>query len=207
MDAMGPKVSDDSASRGNPRSASGTITSLYNIRANDPDRAWTPTREMTQEELDHISELMSALGELRHTERELAEASRKYMKLNETDMRAIHYLTVCANRGEVATPGSIARELNISTASTTKLLDRLQSAGHILRSQHPSDRRALAISVTAQTRQAAIETVGRQQAKRIHAAARLSHEQREVVIGFLRDMTREISPHGESWAAEAHTQP
>lgn len=199
---MAPRSSADSE----PSSASGAgsseFSSLYNISDNDPDRSWTPTQAMAPEEVEHISELMAALGELRRTERELSEASRRYMKLNETDMRAIHYLSLCANRGILATPGSIARHLNISTASTTKLLDRLQAAGHITRAQHPKDRRAFAIHVTPQTHQVAVETVGRQQAKRIHAAARLSAEEREVVIGFLRDMAAEIAPHGEPWAAD-----
>ena len=190
---MAPRSSEDSAPNGASAAGSAEFSSLYNISDNDPDRSWTPTHGMAAEELEHISELMGALGELRRTERELSEASRHYMKLNETDMRAIHYLSLCANRGVVATPGSIARHLGISTASTTKLLDRLQASGHITRSQHPNDRRALAIRVTDQTHQTAVETVGRQQAKRIHAAARLSPEEREVVIRFLRDMTAEIS--------------
>lgn len=200
---MAPRSSEDSESSNASSADSAEFSSLYNISDNDPDRSWTPTQGLTQQELEHISELMGALGELRRTERELSEASRHYMKLNETDMRAIHYLSLCANRGVVATPGSIARHLGISTASTTKLLDRLQAAEHITRAQHPKDRRAFAIRVTPQTHQVAIETVGRQQARRIHAAARLTTEEREVVIGFLRDMAAEISPHGESWAADS----
>ena len=199
---MAPRSSEDSQPNGASAAGSAEFSSLYNISDNDPDRSWTPTQGMAAEEVEHISELMGALGELRRTERKLSEASRHYMKLNETDMRAIHYLSLCANRGVVATPGSIARHLNISTASTTKLLDRLQAAEHITRTQHPKDRRAFAVRVTPQTHQAAVETVGRQQAKRIHAAARLSAEERDVVIRFLLDMAAEISPHGQSWAAD-----
>lgn len=199
---MSPRSSADSESSGASAAGAAEFSSLYNISHNDPDRSWTPTQGMSTQELEHISELMGALGELRRTERELSEASRHYMKLNETDMRAIHYLSLCANRGVLATPGSIARHLGISTASTTKLLDRLQAAEHITRTQHPKDRRAFAIQVTPETHQAAIETVGRQQARRITAAARLSAEERDVVIRFLRDMAAEISPHGQSWAAD-----
>lgn len=214
MDAMSPRSSKEPPSGDGPppepaqlsesgqRSESGQLSTLYSIRANDPDRSWTDTQGMSQQDLDQISELMNALGDLRRTERDLSEASRRFMKLNETDMRAIHYLTLCANQNVVATPGSIARHLGISTASTTKLLNRLQAGGHTTRSEHPSDRRALAVSVTQKTHQAAIETVGRQQAKRIHAAARLSPQEREIVIGFVRDMTAEISPEGEPWASD-----
>lgn len=45
-----------------------------------------------------------------------------------------------------------------------------------------------------------METVGRQQAKRFHAAARLPGDERDVVIRFLRDMTAEITLRDESWA-------
>lgn len=208
MDPMSARSSEETPSGEHPPpesaklSASGQPSALYSIRANDPDRSWTPTKGMSQQDLDQISDLMNALGDLRRTERDLSEASRRYMKLNDTDMRAIHYLILCTNRNLVATPGSIARHLGISTASTTKLLDRLQAGGHTTRSEHPSDRRALAIRVSPETHQAAIETVGRQQAKRIHAAARLSPQEREVVIGFVRDMTAEISPEGEAWASD-----
>lgn len=65
---------------------------------------------------------------------------------------------------------------------------------------HPTDRRALAISITPETHQAAMQTVGRQQAKRFHAAARLTPAERDVVIRFLRDMAQEIAPGDESWA-------
>ena len=91
--------------------------------------------------------------------------------------------------------------LDISTASTTKLLDRLERGGHITRDSHPSDRRALVISVTPETHRSAMSTVGRQQARRFNAAARLSPSEREVVIGFLTDMADELSLAHAPWAA------
>lgn len=58
-----------------------------------------------------------------------------------------------------------------------------------------------------------MQTVGRQQAKRFYAAARLTRDEREAVIRFLEDMTGELSLTGSDWAeagaaganqAEAH---
>lgn len=143
---------------------------------------------------------MRALGALREAEQELSDASLKYMKLNQTDMRALHYLIVSGNRDQTATPGALSEHLKISTAATTKLLDRLERGGHITRKPHPTDRRALAISITPQTHEAAMNTVGRQQAKRFHAAARLTSDEREIVIRFLEDMTNEITIRDEAWA-------
>lgn len=177
-----------------------THSAIYDLDANDPRGALIDRAGMAPEDLRQISRVMGALGQLREAEQELSLASRRYMQLNESDMRALHFLIVSSNRDVVATPSGIAHYLGISSAATTKLLDRLEAGGHILRSAHPTDRRALAISITPETRRAATETVGRIQAKRFYSAARLTREEREVVIRFLADMTAEITLQNESWA-------
>jgi hypothetical protein len=48
-----------------------------------------------------------------------------------------------------------------------------------------------------------METVGRQQAKRFYAAARLTPAERDVVIRFLTDMTEEITLRDEPWLQES----
>ncbi|MBO9625862.1 MAG: MarR family transcriptional regulator [Microbacterium sp.] len=180
-----------------------THAAIYDVDASDPRSTLIDRSGVSPEDLRQIAVLMGALGDLRDAEQKLSQASRRYMQLNETDMRALHYLIVCANRGVIATPGGIAQHLGISTASTTKLLDRLEKGAHIHRAPHPSDRRALAITITPETRQAAMDTVGRQQAKRFYAAARLTSQERDVVIRFLTDMTAEIALTGdEPWARE-----
>ncbi|MFC7457927.1 MarR family winged helix-turn-helix transcriptional regulator [Brachybacterium sp. GCM10030267] len=169
---------------------------VYSLSGSDPDQDLVDRTGMSEQDIEQIDALMSALGRLRAAEKELSEASRRYMNLNETDMRALHFLIVCENRGVPATPGAIAESLGISTASTTKLLDRLQRGGHVRRQRHPADRRALVIRLEAATRAAAIRTVGAQQARRVHAARRLTPAQRAVVTAFLADMTAEISLDG-----------
>ncbi|WP_433674160.1 MarR family winged helix-turn-helix transcriptional regulator [Microbacterium gorillae] len=175
---------------------------IYNIESSDPRQTLVDRSGVSAEDIQQITELMKALGSLREAEQHLSQVSRRYMQLNETDMRALHYLIVCSNTNTFATPGAIAHHLRISSASTTKLLDRLERGGHIVRSPHPTDRRALTISITPETHRAAMETVGRQQSKRFYAAARLTPAEREVVIRFLRDMTEEITLRDEAWAQE-----
>lgn len=182
-------------------------SAIYDVDSSDPRSTLIDRSGVASEDLRQIAKVMSALGDLRDAEQKLSLASRRYMRLNETDMRALHYLIVCANKGATATPGGIATHLGISTASTTKLLDRLEKGGHIRRAPHPTDRRALAISITPDTRQAAMDTVGRQQAKRFYSAARLTPEERDVVIRFLTDMTQEITLRDEPWAQAGVTAP
>ncbi|MGH3688669.1 MAG: MarR family winged helix-turn-helix transcriptional regulator [Microbacterium sp.] len=176
---------------------------IYDVEASDPRSTLIDRTGVPPEELRQIARLMESLAGLREAEQTLSQASRRYMRLNETDMRALHYLIVCANRDLVATPGGIAHHLGVSTAATTKLLDRLEQGGHIRRAPHPTDRRALQISITSETRHAAMETVGRQQAKRFYAAARLTPAERDVVIRFLTDMTEEITLRDEPWLQES----
>jgi len=176
---------------------------LFHFETNDPASELVDPAGVDPEGLVEIGAIMAALGRLRTAEQEVAEASQRYMKLGRSDMQAIHLLLVAGHQGVTITPSAIAAHVGISSASTTKLLDRLEQAGHIRRAPHPSDRRALAITVTAETRQAAMGTMGRLQAKRFHAAARLSSEERAVVARFLDDMAAQMSDRDEGWAFDA----
>src|SRR5699024_4254393 len=111
---------------------------VYSVDANDPHGELDEPTGVGEGELAHIDEVMAALAGLRAAEQELTRASLTYMQLNETDMKALHYLIVCEQQGVVATPSTIAAHLGISSSSTTKLLDRLEKGGHVRRSRHPS---------------------------------------------------------------------
>ncbi len=164
-----------------------TAPAVYDLRASDPDGTLADRSGLAETDIDQISALMTAMGRLRDVERRMAEASQRYMRLNETDMRAVHYLITARNQGLDPTAGMLARHLGITTASTTKMLDRLEHAGHIVRTPHPRDRRSLVVRITPETAAVARRTVGRQQASRVGPAARLSRADREVVIGFLTE--------------------
>lgn len=175
---------------------------MYDIRSNDPSGELLNVSDMPEEDIEQISRLMQALGDLREAERRASDASAKYMALNDTDMRALHFLIVCENQARPVTASLISAHLAISPATTTKLLDRLERGRHITRHPHPTDRRSLTIQITPETRRAAYDTVGRLQSRRFHAAARLSREERDVVISFLKDMTAEIDMKHADWARD-----
>lgn len=175
------------------------VGGVNGVTQNDPQGKLIDFSSVAPQDLEEISSLMQALGHLREMEKAVAEASAKYMGLNETDMRALRYIMVCENQNTVVTARDISKFLSVSAASTTKLLDRLEHGGHIARQPHPSDRRALQINVTPETRRAAYETVGKHQARRFHAAARLTSREREVVTRFLKDMTQEIDLAHADW--------
>jgi len=162
-------------------------------------------------ELGQIVRVMDAMFRWREAEQRVSEASRRYMRLGDNDMKALRLAIVMSDRGEPVTARDIARHLGISSASTTKLLDRLEAGGHIRRTAHPTDRRALAVVIDPETRSAAEATVGREHARRFRVAASLSPAEREVVIRFLGELSAttesewsgefgraEIAPHGDA---------
>lgn len=74
------------------------------------------------------------------------------MDMNATDLSALRMLSIREQRGELVKPHDLARHLGISSASTTKLIDRLAKEGFVVREPHPNDRRALVITLTESSR-------------------------------------------------------
>ncbi|WP_238385268.1 MarR family winged helix-turn-helix transcriptional regulator [Nesterenkonia muleiensis] len=159
--------------------------SMLDPRVTDPGQEIVQYGSYDDHELDQIVQVLESLRNWRQAERRMSEASRKYMKLGETDMRALRYIIAAQKSHHLATPGALAQHLGISTASVTKMLDRLAEHHHIRRLPHPEDRRSTAVEVTEETRRVAQQTVGRTHAGRFYAAAALTPEERQVVIRFL----------------------
>jgi DNA-binding MarR family transcriptional regulator len=168
---------------------------MHDPRISDRDGELVSREGLDDADVDQVVRVMQSLRGWHTAERGMSEASSKYMKLNVTDMRALRFLIAARNQQEIATPGALAEYLGISSASTTKLLDRLERGGHVVRAPHPSDRRALAISVTDATRVVARESVGRLHARRFAVAAALTPDEREVVIRFLDALSSTASDH------------
>lgn len=175
--------------------------SVYHLDSSDPLGELVDRSRLSPQDIAEINRIMAAMAALREAEEKLSAASLRYMKLNRTDMRALHFLIVAENRKQIVTPSAIAEHLGISTASTTKLLDRLERGQHILRHTHPTDRRALHITVQPETRAAAMRTVGKQHAKRFTASIELSSDERAVVAAFLENMARQLEVREGEWGA------
>lgn len=177
---------------------------FHDPRVVDRGRRLVQTDGLPPEEVAQIVRVMDALFRWRTAEQRASAASRAFMQLGETDMKALRLVIVRTDQGLNVTAREIAEHLGISSASTTKLLDRLESGGHIHRTRHPTDRRAIAVVVTPETRKAAEETVGREHARRFRVAAALSPAERETVIRFLDALS---ATSEESWGEQAATPP
>jgi DNA-binding MarR family transcriptional regulator len=158
-------------------------------RVLDPDRAVVDTAGLADDEVDQIVRVLASLRHWRESEEASLDESRRTMQLGSTDMRAMRYLVVMKGRGEVATPGGLAAHLGISTASVTKLLDRLETAGHIKRERHPTDRRGVVIALAPDSHLRVREVIGRRHARRFELAKELRPDERETVIRFLNALS------------------
>ncbi|MBY0687691.1 MarR family transcriptional regulator [Microbacterium marinilacus] len=178
---------------------------MHDPRTTDPEEELVRRSHLSEEELAQVVAVLEAMGRWREAERAMNEESQRYMKLGESDMRALRFLIAAHRQGVVVTPGAIAAHLGISTASTTKLLDRLADGGHIRRLPHPSDRRSLAIEVTEETRRSARASVGRSHARRFDVVAGLTAEERETLRGFF-DALAATADAGDPTPADDQTR-
>ncbi|WP_413317781.1 MarR family transcriptional regulator [Agrococcus sp. 1P02AA] len=142
-------------------------------------------RGMSDAEVEEIVELFHALRRWHRTSQAHSEAGRRFMHLGENDMRAVRYVMAVGREGTIVTSTMIAAHLGISGPSVTKMLDRLAAAGHIERLPHPTDRRALSIVVTDETRSSATSSVGADHSRRFEVAASLSSAERRAATRFL----------------------
>lgn len=115
------------------------------------------------------------------------------MDMNASDLSALRMLIMREQRGDVVSPHDVAHHLRISTASTTKLLDRLTAAGHIERRPHPTDRRARIIVLTDRSRRTFFEHFGERLQAMRGVADRYSDDELGAIARFLGEMGEVLS--------------
>lgn len=129
---------------------------------------WSQTESMRL--LRHLMELSSDLR------REVAGR----VDLSETEMRALEHIS----QHELG-PAEIARRLDVSTAASTGIVDRLEAKGHVERRPHPADRRRTVVTMTPHARAEVFRHLGAMFASLAQVDAGLSDQEREVVTRYL----------------------
>ncbi|WP_238148008.1 MarR family winged helix-turn-helix transcriptional regulator [Rothia halotolerans] len=107
------------------------------------------------------------------------------MGMNASDLATLRMLVMRERAGQAVTAGEIARQLGISTASTTALIDRLVASGHAERVPHPQDRRARIVVLTEKARRDFFTHFGHRLAAMRAVAASYEDEQLALINDFL----------------------
>lgn len=116
------------------------------------------------------------------------------MDMNGTDLAALRMIIMREQRDQHVRPHDLAHHLRISTASTTKLLDRLTQSGHVERLPHPHDRRARIIVLTEASRRQFYRHFGERLSAMRGVAERYSDDELAVVVRFLGDLAGALEP-------------
>ncbi|WP_156249974.1 MarR family winged helix-turn-helix transcriptional regulator [Pseudactinotalea terrae] len=141
---------------------------------------------------DSITGVLTALREFRRAEQALRRRLSTEMGMNVTDLQALQHLIAAERDGLALTPRDLTAHLRISTASTTKLLDRLVASGHLARQPHPHDRRSVVIVPTEHAHEQVRERLTGMHERMREIAERVPPQARGPLVAFLREMAAHL---------------
>lgn len=144
-----------------------------------------------------VVEMLDATRRFRRADQEMRRRMARGMGMNVTDLQALQFVIAAERRGHDVTARQLSRDLGISTASTTKLLDRLTASGHLERRPHPSDRRALVIGATEHAHTEVRERLVEMHDRMAQIARDVPSVSRGAVVGFLEAMAAYLDEVGE----------
>ncbi|MGR6966941.1 MarR family winged helix-turn-helix transcriptional regulator [Geodermatophilus sp. URMC 61] len=118
--------------------------------------------------------------------------------LGRTDVRALVAIMDAARRGEALTAGTLGQAVELSSASVTALVDRLERFGHVRRVRDVADRRRVELEMTESAMTAGGQFFGGLNRDLLAAMADYTDEELAVVRRFLEEMTAVIERHARS---------
>ncbi|MCF6507704.1 MarR family transcriptional regulator [Blastococcus sp. MG754426] len=122
--------------------------------------------------------------------------------LGRTDVRALVAVMDAARRGEALTAGRLGSAVELSSASVTALVDRLERAGHLRRVRDDADRRRVTLEMSPEAMAAGAEFFGGLQRDLLVAMEEFSDDELAVVRRFLTGMTGVIEAHARETRPE-----
>ncbi|RWZ59180.1 MarR family transcriptional regulator [Labedella populi] len=140
----------------------------------------------------HAVDVLNALRRYRRSETAMRRRTRESMKMGETDLLALQFLLRRSKEDVPVGPRDLSTYLQISSASTTVLIDRLVRSGHVERRPHPTDRRALLLVPTVATDDEVRQTLGQMHKRMLAAAETLHPDELETVVRFLDSMRNAV---------------
>lgn len=134
--------------------------------------------------IDDVGRAMRAFqGAVDDFDREVA----RLLGVNETDLRCLEILLQDVAE---AAPSQLARSLGLSSGAVTPMLDRLERAGYVVRSPHPTDRRKTIVQASPLAAELAYSLIGPLVAEGgEQLMSRYTASELRLVVDFLRSST------------------
>lgn len=124
----------------------------------------------------------------------LTQAFAAQQGLQQSDMQALVAIMAAEGTGEPLTPGRLQKHLGLSSAGTTYVIDRLEKAGYVLRSNdHPRNRRAVQLRYTEQGMTTAMNFFGPLGERTASIVAKFSARDQEVIHRFAEAIADSMS--------------
>ncbi len=140
-----------------------------------------------------VTESLRALQTLSDALDRMHSGMKGDMDMNASDLATLRMLTIREHRGQMVSPHDVATHLRISTASTTKLIDRLVASGHLERRPHPSDGRARVVVLTDKSRREFFQHFGIHLGAMREIADRFDDDQLATVTRFMDELSDAIN--------------
>ncbi|MFC5824173.1 MarR family winged helix-turn-helix transcriptional regulator [Nonomuraea insulae] len=141
-----------------------------------------------------IMEGLQLIGLLtRQVEQRLSQA----LGINSTDLSAIEHLMTDGP----LTAKDLADRLQVSTAASTHIVDRLERAGHVTRQPHATDRRKVLVLLADTSKAKLTEHLAPLLGGLDEHVGKLDPAEREVVEHFLADVVETYTAAAESITA------
>ena len=134
--------------------------------------------------------------------RHRAAMSRR-LGLSDSEMLAVAHL---AQHGRLS-PSALAQLLDLSSGGITALVQRLESAGHLVRRPHPTDRRSVLVELSPELIARAEREFGPLVTDLERASLELTDDERQVVRRFLDRAVALSEDHALRALAEPEREP
>jgi DNA-binding MarR family transcriptional regulator len=115
--------------------------------------------------------------------------------LGRTDVRAIVAIMDAARTGSALTAGALGSAVDLSSASVTALVDRLERMGHVRRARDDQDRRRVVVEVSDTAMDAGRRFFGTLQRDLVARMDGYGDDELAVVHRWLTEMTEVIERH------------
>ncbi|ASK66126.1 MarR family transcriptional regulator [Brachybacterium avium] len=137
---------------------------------------------------DCAVELLAATRRFRSADHEMRRRMSAGMDMNTTDLAALRCVIAHELADDPITPLRLAQQLEISGASTSKLLDRLTASGHLERAPHPHDGRSRIVVATDHAHSQVRERLSGMHEQMLEIARAVPASARQAAIDFLLAM-------------------